>query len=220
MAIVWRTSDGEKIYKAPSGWSSIGKRPRELADEFDRILSRKMKTLTKQLRKEGYFKMKPGLSKYYNLGKSLQFIEDLRLRRKCDPDLENIWRALYDYAPRLAQRKIPKSEERSVGKRNFFLMCYRLGQLAEITVEKLGTWTNYEDIYMAFAGSPHLWKDWGRLLNWILAKSEENGRIDRNKLRQTLRAFRKVLGKKSKMKRDTTVLSEAELTRLLDSSLI
>lgn len=218
MAVIWKTSDGERIYKAPSGWSLIGKRPRELADEFDKILSRKMQRLVKQLRKEGYFKMKPGLPKYYQLGKSLQFIKDLRLRSKCDPDLENIWRALYDYAPRLAQRKIPKSEERSVGKRNFFLMCYWLGQVSEYTVEKLGTWTNYEDIYMAFAGSPHLWKDWGRLLDWILTKSEENGRIDRDKLRQTLRAFRKVLGKKPKMKRDTTVLSDAELTKLLDSA--
>ena len=39
-------------------------------------------------------------------------------------------------------------------------------------------------------------------------------------LRQTLKAFRKVLGKKPKMKRDTTVLSDAELTRLLDSATI
>jgi hypothetical protein len=219
LAIIWRTPDGEKIYKAPSGWPSMGKKPRELADEFDRILSRKMKRLVKQLRKEGYFKLKPGLPKYYHLGKSLQFINDLRLRSKCDPDLENIWRALYDYAPRLAQRKIPKSNERAAGKRNFFLMCYRLGQLSEDEVGKLGTWTNYEDIYMVFAGSPYLWKDWERLLTWILAKSEESERIDRAKLRQTLMAFRKALGKKPKFKRDTTVLSDAELTRLLDSSL-
>jgi len=217
LAIIWKTQNGEKIYKAPSGWSSIGKKPRELADEFDRILTRRMKTLVKQLRKEGYFKMKPGLPKYYHLGKSLQFLKDLKLRSKCDPDLENIWRALYDYAPNLAQRKIPKSEERAVGKRNFFLMCYHLGQLTEDTVEKLGTWTNYEDIYMVFAGSPYLWKDLRRLLNWILGKSEEDGRIDRAKLRQTLKGFRKVLGKKPKIKRDTTVLSDVELTRLLDS---
>lgn len=218
MAVIWKTASGEKAYKTPSGWP-LTKKARELADEFDGILSRKVKRIIRQLRKEGYFKMKPSLSKYHHLGKSLQFVKDLRLRSKCDPDLENIWQAFYYYAPSLAQRKMPKSEERTVGKRNFFLMCYRLGQLSDETVKKMGTWTNYEDIYMVFAGSPYLWKDWGRLLKWILTKSEENGRIDRNMLRKTLKALRKVLGKKPRVKRDTTVLSDAELLRLLESAM-
>jgi hypothetical protein len=218
LAIIWKTSDGEKIYKTPSGWP-LTKKARELADEFDGILRRKISRIIKQLRREGYFKMKPGLVKYYRLGKSLQFVKDLRLRSKCDPDLENVWRALYDYAPELSQRKMPKSQERSSGKRNFFLMCFRLGQLSDKTIEKMGTWTNYEDIYMAFAGSPHLWKDWERLLNWILTNSEENGKINRDRLRRTLRALRKVLGKKPRVKRDTTVLSDAELLRLLESAI-
>lgn len=216
MAIVWKTSDGERIYKTPTGWP-LTKKARELADEFDGILGRKMEKMIKQLRKEGYFKVKPGLSKYCHLGKSLQFLKDLRLRSKCDPDLESIWRALYDYAPKLAPRKLPSSQERTVGKRNFFLMCYRLGQLSDKTVEKMGNWSNWGDIYMAFVGNPQLWKDWERLLGWILAKSEDNGRIDRGKLRQALRTMRKIIGKKSRVKRDTTVLNDTELYELLDS---
>jgi hypothetical protein len=215
LAIIWKTPSGEKIYKTPSGWP-LTKKAHELADEFDKILYRKMKRTIRELRKEGYFKMEPGLPKYYHLGKALQFIRDLRLRSKVDPDLENIWRALYDYAPQLAQRKMPKSEERSIGKRNFFLMCFRLGQLPDKTVERLGTWTNYEDIYMAFAGSPYLWNDWERLLSWILTKSEANGKISRNLLRKTLRAMRKVLGRRPRVKRDTTVLSDAELLKFLN----
>lgn len=216
LAIVWKTSDGEKIYKTPTGWP-LTKKARELADEFDRILSRKMKKLTRQLRKEGYFKTRPGLSKYYHLGKSLQSLKDLRLRSKCDPDLENIWRALYDYAPKLAPRRLPRSEARTVGKRNFFLMCYRLGQLSEKTVAKMGNWSNWGDIYMVFVGNPQSWKDWERVLNWILIKSEYNDKIDRAKLRQTLKIVRKIIGRKSKVRRDTTVLDENELYRLLDS---
>jgi hypothetical protein len=71
---------------------------------------------------------------------------------------------------------------------------------------------------MVFAGSPDLWRDWGRILNWILIKSENHGRTERNMLRQTLRTLRKTLGKKPKVKRDTTVLSDAELLKLLDSA--
>lgn len=215
MAVIWKTSKGEKIYKTPSGWS-LTKKARELADEFDRILGRNMERLIKQLRKEGYFKMKPGLAKYYRLGKALQFIKDLKSRSRCDPDLENIWRALYDYAPKLAPRKLPSSEERTVGKRNFFLMCHRLGQLREETVEKMGNWSNWGDIYMVFAGNPRLWDDWERLVVWILQKSELNGKIQRDKLRQTLRSFRKIMGKRSSVKRDTTILTDAELHKLLD----
>jgi len=217
LAVIWKTSQGEKIYKTPSGWP-LTKKAREMADVFDKILSREIEKLTKQLRKEGYFKMKPGLAKYYRLGKALQFVKDLKLLSKCDPDLENIWRAFYDYAPRLAPRKLPNSEERTVGKRNFFLTCYRLGQLNEKTVEKMGNWSNWGDIYMVFAGNPQLWKDWERLVEWISAKSEENGKIDRNKLRQTLKVVRKALGKKPKIKRDTTVLTDNELYLFLNSA--
>lgn len=217
LAVIWKTSQGEKIYKTPSGWP-LTKKAREMADEFDTILTRKMKKVIKQLHKEKYFKMKPGLPKYYLLGKSLQFVKNLKLRSKCDPDLENIWRAFYDYAHKLAPRKLPSSLERTVGKRNFFLMCYRLGQLPEETVEKMGNWSNWGDIYMVFAGNPQLWKDWERLLDWVLIKSEDNGRIDRARLRQTLRILRKVLGKKSEVKRDTTVLTDNELYKLLDST--
>jgi hypothetical protein len=217
LAIIWKTIGGEKIYKTPSGWP-LTRKARELADKFDKILCREIKKISKQLQQEGYFGMKPGLPKYYLLGKSLQFVKDLKYRSICDPDIENIWRAFYDYAPKLAQRKMPKTDERSIGKRNFFLMCYRLGQLSNETVEKLGTWTNYEDVYMVFAASPHLWKDWARLLNWIISKSEEEGKINREMLRKTLKAFRKILGKKSRFKRETTVLSDAELTMLLNSA--
>lgn len=217
LAVVWRTSEGEKEYRTPTGWP-LTKRAHELAEEFDRILTRKMKKLQKVLRKQGYFRMKPGLPKYHLLGKTLQFLEPLEIRKKCDPDFENVWRALYDYAPKLAPRKIPTSEGRTVGKRNFFLNCYRLGQLSDDVVDKMGNWSNWEAIYMVFAANPRLWEDWGRLLGWILKNSEENGKVDRTKLRETLKIFRKVIGKKAGMKRNTTVLTASELHELLDSN--
>jgi len=216
LAVIWRTSEGEKEYRTPSGWP-LTKKAHEFADEFDRVLNRKMKRLQKELRRQGYFKMKAGLSKYHLLGKTLQFLGPLEMRKKCDPDFENVWRALYDYAPKLAPRKIPTSEERTVGKRNFFLNCYRLGQLSDDIVEKMGNWSNWEDIYMVFAANPKLWEDWERLLGWILKSAEENGKIDRGRLREALKILRKALGRRAKLKRDTTVLIDSELEKLLDS---
>jgi len=216
LAVVWRTSEGEKKYVTPSGWP-LTKKARELAEKLDSVLNRKMDRVMKELRKQGYFKMKPGLSKYHVLGKTLQFLGPLELRKRCDPDFENIWRALYDYAPKLAPRKMPASEQRTVGKRNFFLNCYRLGQLSDDTVEKMGNWSNWEDIYMVFAANPKLWEDWERLLGWILKRAEKNGKIDRGKLRETLKTLRKVVGERTKVKRDTTVLTDSELYELLDT---
>lgn len=217
LAVVWRTSEGEKEYKSPTGWP-LTKKAHELAEEFDRTLNRKMHRLQKELRKQGYFRMKPGLPKYHLLGKTLQYLGPLEIRKKCDPDFENVWRALYDYAPKLAPRRIPTSEQRTVGKRNFFLNCYRLGQLSDDIIEKLGNWSNWEDIYMVFAANPRLWEDWERLIGWILKNSEENRKVDRGKLRETLKVFRKVIGKKAKMRRNTTVLTTSELYKLLDSN--
>lgn len=213
---MWRTPEGERSYVTPSGWP-LTKKARELAEEFDRVLQKKISRVKKELRKQGYFKMKPGLSKYHLLGKALQFLEPLELRRMCDPDFENIWRALYDYAPKLAPRRMPVSEERTVGKRNFFLNSYRLGQLSQDTLEKMGTWSNWQDIYMVFAANPKLWEDWERLLGWILKRSDKNGKIDRSKLREALRILRKAVGKRAKVKRDTTVLTNSELYELLDA---
>lgn len=215
-AIIWKTSQGEKEYVTPSGWP-LTKRARILAEKFDVALTRKMSKVKKELRRQGYFKMKPGLSKYRLLGKALQNLEDLELLSKCDPDRENIWRALYDYAPKLAPRKMPASEERSAGKRNFFLNCYRLGQISQDTLKKMGTWSNWQDIYMVFVANPKLWEDWERLLDWILKRSNRNGKIDRGKLRETLKIVRKVLGKRAKVKRDTRILTCHELFELLNA---
>lgn len=116
MAIIWRTPEGEKKYVTPSGWP-LTKSARLLADKFDDELTKKIREIKKELRKQGYFKMKPGLKKYYLLGKSLQALDDLELLSKCDPDRENIWRALYDYAPKLALEKCrhPKKEKAENG---------------------------------------------------------------------------------------------------------
>jgi len=215
-AVIWKTSEGEKEYVTPSGWP-LTKKARELAEKFDRILTKKMNEVKKSLRKQGYFKMRPGLTKYHLLGKALQGLDDLELLATCDPDRENIWRALYDYVPKLAPRKMPASEERTVGKRNFFLNSYRLGQLSKDVLKKMGTWSNWEGIYMVFAGNPKLWDDWERLLGWILKGSEKNGKIDRSKLRRTLKVVRKAVGKRAKVKRDTTILTDSELYEFLDT---
>lgn len=216
LAVVWRTPKEEKEYVTPSGWP-LTKSARLLADKFDDELTKKMTEIEKKLRRQSYFKMKPCLQKYYLLGKALQTLDELELLSKCDPDRENIWRALYDKAPKLAPRKIPKSEDRAVGKRNFFLNCYRLGKLSRDTVEEMGTWSNWGDIYMVFAANPKLWEDWKRLLKWILERSQKEGKVDRQKLREALKVLRKTIGKKAKPPRDTTVLAETELHNLLNA---
>lgn len=216
MAVVWRTPEGEKRYITPSGWP-LSKEARLLADEFDNELHKKIGEMRDKLKKESYFKMQPGLKKYHLLGRILQGLDDLKLLSKCDPDRENIWRALYDCAPDLAPRELPASEARAVGKRNFFLNSYHLGKLSEDTLEKIGAWSNWQDIYMVFAANPKLWEDWERLLKWILEESEKGGKVHRGKLRKTLKVLRKNVGKRAKPQRDTTVLTDSELYELLDA---
>ena len=218
MAVIWRTPEGEKIYVTPTGWP-LTKKAHQLADEFDAILIKKMKESRELLKRMGYFEMKNKLQKHHLLGETLQFLDDLELLPKCDPDHENIWRALYDYAPDLAPKKIPTDEARIAGKRNFFLNSYRLGQLSLDTLNQIGTWSNWNDIYMVFASNPKLWDDWERLLNWILMKSKKTNKIERSTLRETLKIFRKILGKRTKVKRDTTVLTDSELLELLESKI-
>ncbi|MFX0199994.1 MAG: hypothetical protein ACFFCW_28065 [Candidatus Hodarchaeota archaeon] len=218
MAIVWKTSKGEKLYVTPSGWP-LTKEARLLADKFDQELRKEIDLTRAKLKKQGYFKLKPGLEKYYLLGKELQRINNLGLLSKCDPDRENLWRALYDYAPDFAPQKLPTSEERAVGKRNFFLIAYRLGKVSTKTLKKIQTWGNWHDIYMSFVGHSKLWEDWERLLKWILVKSVIKGKVDRTKLRKTLKIMRKVIGKRAKPPRDTTVLTTHELYELLNSQL-
>ena len=219
MAILWKTSKGEKKYVTPSGWP-LTKDARLMAERFDKKLNKEINEMKKKLREQGYFKMRPGLQKYHLLGRALQVLDDLELLAKCDPDHENIWRALYDYAPDLAPRKIPNSEERAVGKRNFFLNSYRLGKLSKVIIEKMGTWSNWQDIYMVFAANPKLWEDWERLLSWILKMSEKGGKIDRGKLRKALKVLRKTVGKRAKPQRDTTVLRDFELQELLNDKVL
>lgn len=216
MAIVWRTPEGEKKYVTPTGWP-LTKSARIMADKFDNEVTKKIGGITQTLRKQGHFKMKPGLRKYYLLGKALRGLDDLKLLSKCDPDRENIWRALYDYAPKLAPRKMPTSEDRAIGKRNFFLNCYRLGRLSEKNIEEMGTWSNWQDIYMVFVANPKLWNDWARLTEWILQRSQKEGKVDRGKLREALKIVRKTVGKKAKPQRDTTVLKDFELYSLLNA---
>lgn len=215
LAIVWRTPEGEKRYVTPAGWP-LTKEGRLLAGKLDEDLKKKISALREKLKTQGFFKMRPGLEKYHLLGVVLQELDDLTLLSKCDPDRENIWRALYDYAPDLAPRKLPTSEERAVGKRNFFLNTYRLGKLSEETIEKIGAWSNWHDIYMVFAANPKLWEDWERFLKWILSMSEKEGAVDRGRLRKTLKIVRKVVGKRAKPQRDTTVLTTSELYQLLN----
>ena len=81
-AIIWKTSDGEKEYVTPSGWP-LTKKARKLAEKFDHILTKKMKVVKKELRKQGYFKMKPGILKYHLLGKNLHVLDIIALSCPC-----------------------------------------------------------------------------------------------------------------------------------------
>lgn len=217
MAIIWRTPKDEKIYVTPSGYP-LTKEAHALADKFDIIFKNKLEELVEELSEEGYFTFKNKLLKYHLLGKKLGMIDDLELLSKCDPDKEHIWRALYDYVPELAPKKMPTNINRITGKRNFFLNSYMLGKMDESSLAKIGVWSNWDAIYMIFAANPYLWEDWRRILRWILKKSLKEGKLNRELLRLNLKVIRRSLGKRAKIKMDPTVLSDSELENYLDKS--
>ncbi len=217
MAVIWRTKENEKIYVTPSGWP-LTKQAHKLADDLDNILISKIENLKNELKQEGYFDIKNDLEKYYLLGKKLHFLDDIELLSKCDPDRENIWRALYDYVPDLAPNILPKEKARTTGKRNFFLCCYKLGKLNKKTRNRIGSWSNWQEVYLVFSGNPRLWEDWERLLEWILSRTEKKGAMTKSNIRDILTILRKSIGKRAKIKRDTTVLTIDELYKLLDAN--
>lgn len=217
MAVIWRNKSGSKRYITPSN-----RPPRnvdvELAKKYDQELKIELKKLKSALSKKGFFEMQPGIERWYLLGEGLQFLENSELRKKCDPDFENTWRALYDHVPNLAPKScIPKNKERAQGKRNHFYVCYRLAKFPWDEVKHL-TWRMWNDIYMSF--SNEMWKDGPRLLKWILAKSiGYSSKVDNTKMRRALIVARRTLGRRVAVGKDSTVLSQTELFSLLDNEL-
>ena len=214
MAVIWRTKYGDKYVNpgnAPPSGTEI-----EQAKQYDKFLEEKLGAIKSELIKRGFFNMKTDIKKWYILGQELQFLEELPLRKSCDPDMTMTWRALYDIMPDLSPTgKLPTEKERAEGARNHYLMCYRLAKFDSLeAIEKSGiTWREFNDIYMSFG--PAQWKDRKRLLEWIGLKTK-NGK---EKTRAALQAIRRVSGMKSVHKTDTTILSKEELFKILDAEM-
>lgn len=212
MAVIWKTSKGYRVYVTPTG-ASPSSEEIELAEEYEKRLQEKIKKITISLKKKGFFEIKNKMKKWYMLGKELHFLDDMPLRIKCDPDLKNTFRAFYDLAINLAPTKdLPTDKERLFGDRNHFYVAYQLAKFPWKLVKNV-PWGNWTDINAAF--SPINWRDRERLLSWVLEKSQKKNIINREKLREALMALRAVIGK-----RDTLVLSNEELYKLLDENLI
>lgn len=213
MAVIWRKKSGFKVYVTPSGQPPTQEEI-ELAKEYDKELQERVHEVTLSLREKGFFEMQHKMKKWHMLGKELQFLDNMDLRSKCDPHMENTWKAFYDLAPHLAPTKrVPTDKQRVVGRRNHFYVCYLLGKMPWNQVKNL-TWANWNDIYMAF--SLDMWKDGSRLLKWVIDKSSIGGKITRRRLRLALKGLRRAVGQRAKIPKDTTVLSNGELTELLN----
>lgn len=182
------------------------------------MLKHNLGQIRETLAEKGFFDMKPSLKKWFLLGKELQFLDDSEIRKKCDPDFELTWRALYDLTPDLAPTPhIPTDTERAQGRRNHFQMSYRLAKLPWKTLKTLN-WRMWNDVCMSF--SPDMWRDRERLLEWLIDRSlAGSGKIDGKKLRRALVALRHIAGEKASAKRNTNLLSRRELHRLLDDEL-
>lgn len=215
-AVIWTERD-EKRYVTPGGWPPTAEDIR-LAEDYEKMLKNTFEQIIERLTEKGFFDMKPSLKKWFLLGKELQFLDDSDLRKKCDPDFEHTWRALYDLATDLAPTaNIPANGERAEGRRNHFYMCYRLAKLPWNTLKSLN-WRMWNDICMSF--SPDMWKDHARLLGWLIDKSLAGSeKIDGKKLRHALIAIRHVAGEKASVKRNTNLLSRRELNKVLDEEL-
>ena len=214
--VIWSEGD-EKRYVTPGGGPPTTEGIM-LAKKYKKILKHELKQIRERLAEKSFFDMKPSLKKWFLLGKELQFLDDLELRKKCDPDLELTWRALYDVATDLAPTThIPTNKERAEGRRNHFYMCYRLAKLPWKTLRPLN-WRMWNDVCMSF--SPDMWTDRERLLEWLINRSSIGSeKVDGKKLRGSLVALRHVAGEKASLRRNTNLLSKKELYKLLDNEL-
>lgn len=215
MAVIWKKG-AFKVYATPNSQPPTNE-DIELAKEYDKELKEKIDEITVSLKKKGFFDTQNKMKKWHMLGEELQFLDNLEIRQKCDPNLENTWKALYDIAPHLAPSKsIPTDKERVFGKRNHFYRCYLLGKIPWNQIKDIA-WANWDDIYMSL--SPYMWKDSERLLEWVMTRASTKKGVTRSRLRKVLKALRRVIGQKGKVEMDTTVLSKKELYKLLDQEL-
>ena len=219
VAVIWRKKGGFKVFITPHGEPPTNE-DIELAKEYDKELQKKIGQITRRLRKKSFFRISNKMKRWHMLGKELQFLDDMDLRLRCDPNMENTWRALYDLAPHLAPtEQVPTDKQRVEGSRNHFYICYLLGKMKWDDIKKW-KWAHWNDMYMALSSlRKRMWKDDERLFEWVITRACRKGPIRRKELRTVLRALRRAIGRKADMEMDTTVLSKEELYSILDAHL-
>jgi hypothetical protein len=216
MVVIWKGKFGN-TYVTP-GNRLPSSQEMKLAEEYDIALRNKMAEIKERLEEKGFFKMKSGMKKWRMLGEELSFLDELQIRKDCDPDLENTWRAFYDIAPELSPTgKMPSEKERAEGRRNHFLICYYLAKVDWPTLGKIN-WRMFNDIYMSLTTSA-MRSDINRLLEWIISRSTEKGKVNGKKIRKVLEAVRHISGEKSRGSIDTRFLERKELFDILDKEL-
>jgi len=211
MAVVWKTEQGARKYVTPNGLPPT-KEDVELADRYEKELQQKIELITTALTREKFFETKNKMRKWYLLGKKLHFVDKMPLRLKCDPFLENTWRAFYDAALHLTPTgKIPVDKNQFIGTRNHFYVCYLLGKYDWKEIKTLD-WSAWLDIYRSF--SPDMWKD-KRILQWLINQSTVNGKVNVRRLRKVLKVVRSLFGRRVKNSTVSSVLSDEEFFSML-----
>lgn len=212
MAVIWEDDDVIQ-YITPGGWPP-SKEDIDLARQYDTILRAHFNDIEKKFKASNFFSMKNGLSKWYLLGTELQFLDTLEIVSKCDPDLENTWRHLYDIVPELTPTgKLPGSKRRAFGVRNHFYIAYRVAKIPWAEAKKL-RWSSWREILMSF--TPEMWSDYQRLINWLIYKIDSIDGNETEIMLQAVKAMRHISGKYAVIRRHPNYLQDDQLTNLLD----
>jgi len=215
MAIAIETKKGFKTYITIDGHPPT-RQDIKRADRYERQLKQKMMQVTTKLEMRGFFREANDLKKWYDLGRQLQFLKEMPMRKRCDPTFTYTWQILYNIAPQLTPTgRGPKTQEYVTGRKNHFYLCYLLAQTPWKQVYQLN-WSTWTEIYLAL--TPEVRQD-RRVVEWIIQKIIVDGKPNRQRLRRTLKAVRKIAGQKSKPLKDTTVFTDKELIILLETTL-
>lgn len=202
MAIILRV-EGEKTYQP----GVTDKAERQRAEEIDQRLADGIAALEKSLRERGMVrrgKKVDAARVWYEFGTLLNQIGD-----DCDifggPDEPNYWLAVHDHVSDDFQKEWTLSKTGDP-LRNHFRICGRMARYPWETVQQVGTWALWRDI---FRYNRQLVED-KRVLDWVIDVLKRHSGPGHKAMRPFLEEVRRRIQNK-----ETDVLSDDELRALL-----
>ena len=176
MAVIIREEkiiEGKKytveVYRTKPG-NLVTKQEKEKAEEFDRLLSKKIKAIEKEMKDTGLLALKGKKRKVHKLwhevGKRLDFVMDTSL---VSPDeREYLWRAIYDHVQELHHGPIPERVKRDP-ETSHFSYCYKLSRFPWEFVDMAGDWTSWSEFF-----DRKETKNDPQIIEWLGKKAKEN----------------------------------------------